>query len=149
MTEPQMMAFPFCVISPSQRPKVPRPETCAACRSDQADASPYFFDIPTDQNGAYCGAVASYPASSRRLTTRRDNSFTKPAPKCLARAHRSEGRNLRSALSAMVAGIWGRTQLITVSSSAVAPVPGNDLRNISAGVIRGAPMSFCRDSYNG
>ncbi|MFQ5978296.1 MAG: hypothetical protein ACE5OZ_09225 [Candidatus Heimdallarchaeota archaeon] len=69
ITEPQRIAFPFGVINPSQRPKVPSPAAYAACRSDQVEAKLYLSDVVVCQRGEAKGASALYPFSLSFSTT--------------------------------------------------------------------------------
>ena len=57
-TDPQRMAFPLGVISPSHKPKVPKPDAKAAWRSDQVDEMTKRPESFLSQNGEPIGATA-------------------------------------------------------------------------------------------
>ncbi len=134
ITEPHLIAFPTGVISPSHRPKVPRPAAYAACRSDQVDALRYFLDFSDLRSGGIPGATASNPASeSLVMTCFRSLSLTF-SPKIRALAHLSVGNLVCLRCSDLVASVCGRIQLITVSWLGLVGTFGKTRVNASGGV---------------
>ena len=131
ITLPNLPATPREVMSPLERPKVPRPQTKATCRSDQllvkvtGKGVPFwsrktvFLPVQEANRGSTAGETASPPASRRCSTRARERRSMNSWPSILPWSHSGAGSGPDFPLASRTREVKGR------KNDTTEPAPGS------------------------
>lgn len=120
ITLPNLPATPRDVMSPLERPKVPRPQTKATCRSDQLlvkvtgkgapapSRKTVFLRVQDANLGSTAGETAPPPSSQRCSTRARESRSMNSCPSILPWSHSGAGSGPDSALASRTPAVKGR-----------------------------------------